>query len=506
MPDDLERIDRLNRAIERLVVGQPVPVLKEDDLDELLRLAEQLRRDLPRATPDPTFIQELRDELFNPHPRLVRLPPRPRPRKYPVGAFASVLGVVLIATVSVGVLAITGNAGRPELLANDLALFGVTPTATLAAHFASVPETATTGLGAVAVDTAPPATPTEQPALSPSAPAQPEPTEETTQATTQDAPPTEPPSPTATTGDEPRSTPTTEESEPTTQLMAMDLPPVDDAHVEQGPLATVEAGGAPVPDDVRFGLATALPELDESASVYHLSTPHVDPQWLLERIAQTLGIAGDIVTDADNGDGRETYQLSDGASVVFSWTPMSGAFSCSLPTPEEAGDSVNDIVAHALNWLSSLGYPLDPETTNPVVTEISPDAWRVEVPLSDLPNPAVGHPLNVSLTLNRQGQVLYASGYWVKVSQTVDVPLMAAEEAWQALRDGHGYWPAGAQPTGPGEFVVESFGVSYILTLDDSGDLVLQPVVSAGGAFYGDDGTTINDLTVLIQAAAQTAS
>jgi hypothetical protein len=88
----------------------------------------------------------------------------------------------------------------------------------------------------------------------------------------------------------------------------------------------------------------------------------------------------------------------------------------------------------------------------------------------------------------------------------MDVPLMSAEEAWQALRAGHGYWPAGAQPTGPGEFVVKSFGVSYILTLDDSGELVLQPVVSAAGAFYADDGTTITDLSVLIQAAAQTAS
>jgi hypothetical protein len=56
MPDDQERIDRLNRAIERLVAGQPVPVLKENELDELLRLADQLRRGLPRDTPDPGFI------------------------------------------------------------------------------------------------------------------------------------------------------------------------------------------------------------------------------------------------------------------------------------------------------------------------------------------------------------------------------------------------------------------------------------------------------------------
>lgn len=504
MPDDQDRIDRLNRAIERLVAGQPVPVHKEGDLDELLRLADQLRRGLPRDTPDPAFITDVRDELLNPHPRLVRMPPRPRPRKYPVGVFASVLGVVLIATVSVGVLAISGNAGRGNLLATDLPLLGGTATASLSAQFASIPPpTATSGPDVAVADTSAPPTTTEEPAAPPTATTSPE---QPATATSGAEPAAETPNPTATTVAAPESTPTTEESEPTTQLLGMELPPVDDAHVEEGPLATVEAGGDPVPDNVRFGLATALPELDESAAVYHLSTPHVDPQWLLERIAQSLGIQGEIVADTNEADGRETYRLSDGASVVFSWTPESGAFSCSLPTPQDAGESVIDIAEYALDWLRSLGYPLDPESTKPVVTEISPDSWRVEVPLSELPNPAVGHPLNVSLTLNAQGQVLNASGYWVKVTQTVDVPLMSAEDAWQALRAGHGYWPAGAQPTGPGEFVVESFGVSYILTLDDSGDLVLQPVVSAAGAFYADDGSTITDLTVLIQAAAQTAS
>jgi hypothetical protein len=505
MPDDQERIDRLNRALERLVAGQPVPVLKENELDELLRLADQLRRGLPRDTPDPGFIAELRDEILHPHPRLVRLPPRSRPRKYPVGVFASVLGVVLIATVSVGVLAISGKAGRGNLLATDLPLLGGTPTASLSAQFASMPPpTATADTSAMAADTSAPATNTDAP--TPPEASEPEPDVAAT-ATSTDAPPAETPSPTATTAPAPsESTPTATESEPTTQLLGMELPPVDDAHVEQGPLATAEPGSAPVPDDVRFALATALPDLDESATVYHLSTPHVDPQWLLERIAQSLGIQGEIVSDTNTADGRETYELSDGASVVFSWTPESGAFACSLPVPPEAGEAVADIAAQALDWLRSLGYPLDPENTRPIVTEISPGSWRVEVPLSELPNPAVGHPLNVSLTLNSQGQVLNASGYWVKVSQIMDVPLMSAEEAWQALRAGHGYWPAGAQPTGPGEFVVESFGVSYILTLDDIGELVLQPVVSAAGAFYADDGSTIPDLTVLIQAAAQTAS
>jgi hypothetical protein len=282
----------------------------------------------------------------------------------------------------------------------------------------------------------------------------------------------------------------------------MDLPPVDDAHVERGPLETVEAGGTPVPDDVRFELATELPDLASTASLYHLSTPHVDPQWLLERIAQSLGIQGEIVSDADAANSRETYQLSDGSAVIFSWTPQSGAFSCSLPTPDSAGESVNDIVEHALGWLRNLGYPIDLESTQPVVTKIEPNEWRVEVPLSDLPNPAVGHPLNVSLTLNTQGQVLQASGYWVKVTQSMDVPLMSAEEAWQALQGGRGYWPSGPLPDDPGELSVESFGVSYVLTLDDQGELVLQPVVTAGGTFHGDDGSVISDLKVLIQATA----
>ena len=504
MPDDQERIDRLNRAIERLVSGQPVPVLKEGDLDELLRLAHQLRVGLPHDTPDPTFIDELRTDLFNPHPRLVQLPPRPKPRKYPLGAFAGVLGVVLIATVSVGVLAINGGASSRNLLRNDLPLWSATPTANLTAQFAAISSTTPTAteeqVAVVPVDSVEPS-PTEAPLPEPTS--QPDPPDTPTSA---ESDPPAAPDPSATATSTPESTPTSAEEQATTQLLAMDLPPVDDAHVERGPLETVEAVGTPVPDDVRFELATELPKLAATAGLYHLSTPHVDPQWLLERIAQSLGIQGEIASDADAADGRETYQLSEGSTVVFSWTPRSGAFSCSLPTPEDVGEGVSDIVDHALTWLRNLGYPIDPEAAQPVVTQIEPDAWRVEVPLSDLPNPAVGHPLNVSLTLNTQGQVLQASGYWVKVSQSMDVALMSAEQAWQALQDGSGYWPSGPLPDVPGVFSVESFGVSYVLTLDEQGELVLQPVVTAGGAFHGDDGSLIPGLKVLIQAATQPAT
>jgi len=508
MPDDQERIDRLNRAIERLVSGQPVPVLKEGDLDELLRLAHQLRAGLPHDSPDPAFIDELHTDLFNPHPRLVQLPPRPKPRKYPLGAFAGVLGVVLIATVSVGVLAINGSAGSRNLLRNELPLWSATPTANLTAQFAAISSTTPTAtedqVAVVPVDSVEPS-PTEAPLPEPtSQPEQPD----TSTSTESNSPTTPDPSATAAATSAPESTPTAADEQPAAQLLAMDLPPVDDAHVERGPLETVEAAGTPVPDDVRFELATELPELASTAGLYHLSTPHLDPQWLLERIAQSLGIQGEIASDTDAADGRETFQLSDGSSVVFSWTPRSGAFSCSLPSPEGVGEGVSDVVAEALGWLRKVGFPIDPETDRPIVTQIEPDEWRVEVPLSDLdlPNPAVGHPLNVSLTLNTQGQVLHASGYWVKVTQSMDVALMSAEQAWQALQDGSGYWPSGPLPDVPGVFEVESFGVSYVLTLDEQGELVLQPVVTAGGAFHGDDGSLIPDLKVLIQAATQPAT
>jgi hypothetical protein len=462
MPDADERTRRLNRAIERLVAGQPAPVLDDAELDELARFGLFLHQSLPDDLVDPGFRDDLKRDLLTPWPRLVPFPVRPAPRRYPMPALVGVLALAVVATAVVGWMAVE-QGGRYRTPSGDLA---------------------SNDLGAAAVVTMDQARVTPLLATAASPTATPSGIASVSQPGGTNAEPVVTPDP-----DSPR------------QANVVDLPPLDDAHVELGALATMVPSGSPVGDEVRFVLEAELPELPHAAPLFRLSTPHVAPGALLKGIAQALGLDPAGVVEQDQA-GRTIYTLLAGTSVVFSWDPRSGAFSCRLPGSRNTDASVADITSEALAWLQNLGYPTDRSISEPVVHEQADGMWRVELPLGGVPEPALGHPLGVTLLIDQQGRVVEAAGYWLKLTQAIDVPLMSAEEAWQALLDGRAYWPASLVPGRSGEFRIDGLAVSYILTAGGGGDLVFQPVVGATGTFYDDQGNAVQDSQVFIQAVA----
>ncbi|MFW6074944.1 MAG: hypothetical protein ACOC9Y_05065, partial [Chloroflexota bacterium] len=278
------------------------------------------------------------------------------------------------------------------------------------------------------------------------------------------------------------------------------MPPVDDDHIELGALATLEPGERTKLDDINFTLDTDLPSLDRNASAYHFSTPFVDPRIILRSAGQFLGINEEPQVEDD--EGRTMYKLSsEGSDTTFTWFPASGAFSCTIKH-SEPGNQVEDITAAAVEWLRDFGFPVNTDEVRPVIKTSTDGERTVEVPLGTMPDPAIGHPMSVSLIVDEYGRIIRASGYWIQVTDVTTVPLLSASESWDALQAGVGYWPDRPAGAAGGEFSVSDFGISYVLTLDDEQEgLVLQPVVRATGTFRPVNGDPIES-SIYLQAVA----
>lgn len=507
MPHEQDRLssesDQLSRKIERLIAGQPAPILDNPDTEDLAELAAMLQRYLAKDLPDPDFRAQLKADLINPHPRLVNFPRRSRPRRYPISAFAGALAFAMIAAMATGWMVFGPDNGSLNLAASQSASLASTATATpRPAAFAMIPTA--TAHGAIAtsnsddsaeVETAPSG------AVGVLA-------EETPDVNAQDSAEFAADDPEEPTQSAPAITPTPTSRSGMTQVSSatapsMDLPPIDRAHVELGALAT--ATGAPAQNiaGVTYTLDQDLPELEGAASAYRFSTPHVQPDLIVDRVAEFLGLDEADVETLENR-GRTVYSLvSPDSGAKFTFTPTTGAFSCTVPESFEVAD-IEDLDAWAIDWLQRFGYPVDDDART-ILQTLDSGERQIHVPIDDeaLPESVVGHPMTISLVLDPTGRVIKVSGYWLEKIQQSELTLLTTEQAWDAISHGGGYWPDGNAPTKPGEFRVNALGLTYMLTVDDDNQLVLQPVISASGVFHPTDGSEAAPSTVYLQAAAQ---
>lgn len=505
MPHEQDRLssesDQLSRKIERLLAGQPSPVLDNPDTEDLAELAAMLQRYLAKDLPDPEFRAQLKEDLINPHPRLVRFPRRPRPRRYPISAFAGALAFAMIAAMATGWMVFGPGNGSLNLAASQSAALAGTATATpRPAAFAMLPTATPTNVAATV-------NPSDRAETPPSGVAG-APVEETPDIATEDAAEYASEEPEQPTQSAPEMTPTPSPRSSMTQVSttptSIDLPPIDTAHVELGALAT--ATGVPVQkvEGVTYTLAEDLPELDRAASAYRFSTPHVQPDLIVDRVAEFLGLDENNVQTEDY-QGRTVYSLGSADSgAMFTFSPTTGAFSCTVPESHETAD-LEDLNAWVIDWLQGFGYPVDDDSRTILKTIGNTGEREIHVPIDDedLPESVVGHPMTVSLVLDQDGRVIRVSGYWLEKIQQSELTLLTPEQAWEAISNGEGYWPDGNAPTKPGEFRVNALGLTYMLTVDDDNQLVLQPVISASGTFQPADGSEAAPGTVYLQAAAQ---
>lgn len=480
VPDDTER---LARAIDRLMIGGPAPVLDDPELQELLALAMRLRDELPRDLPDPAFRDDLRSSLLR-----ARVEPLPaarartaqRPPRVSYLAALSAIAAVLVAAVAVGALALQlnddddatpGNVVRvlstntPPLTGSAIAtmtVFSGTSDAQVAVATQRPDETAAAGTGS-AESGAPTATAASDDAPTPSA------------AIAQGSP----------------------AATATADRALAGLPPVDATTVETGENGA-DGGGEPPASDLQVVLDTTLPQLEPAAAVYHLAPSADDPTTLVTTVAAALGIEGDAVSDA-SGDELEVH-VESADQRRFQLADESGWFSYLGNDAPATGAVTGDDAAFAVrDWLASIGYPVELLAPEATAEPFGEGQWLVELRYAGVPEPGIGRPLGVRAFVNEQGVVLSADGYWLVPSTGEEVALVDAQQAWDDVVAGRGYWTGGGIASGGGELRVDALAIAWVLTHDGDG-LVLQPVVRADGTFRASDGGEAR-ISVFVQAA-----
>jgi hypothetical protein len=445
MSDAARDTERLDRAIERLTNNQPVPVFEDDDLEELLQLAGRLHRELPDDLPDPLFRTGLHEQLLDPRPRLVQSATvQPVRRRNPLGAFTGAIAAVVIVAVAVGVVA-SGQFGGNDDAGQDQQ--GNAEFLGSAQSTMSIVATATATVGGLAGV----------------------------------------------------STRVTQLEGSGDSSQAMQIPPLDSNHVEMGALATTMDLSRPVNStDVAFTLASAMPESVEDAPVYRFSVPDVDAMALFNQVTDALELDGEMKTRSVRGKTVMSFTSTNG--TTFTWVPSSGAFACKLSGEAQLHGSPDEMVAEAYSWLQASGFPLRDPVPVPTVHTLDNGMLQLDFPVMAAPDVAIGHPLSVSITIDEDGVIRDVSGYWLQHVDTRQLEIISPEQAWEDLSGSNAFWNSRTPIDGAGTFHVESFSVVYVLTIDSSGEVVLQPVYRASGQFHDYRGSVVEGVTVLVQA------
>lgn len=445
MSDAAQDIERLDRAIERLTSHQPVLMFDDVELDELLELAKHLHHDLPDDVPDPLFRESLREQLLDPRPRIVAVQPAAAERRRsPLFAVSGAIAAVLVVAVAVSIVASSQfGADRSNSDERDNAEF-------LGSNV-SIPSvaTATATVGSiVAVATREPQTDAQLVSGRSSA-----------------------------------------------------IPPLDSEHIEYGAMTTVETDLASSTEDVTYTLSSIMPESQASAPVYRFAVPEMDAMSLLNRVTNALNLDGEMTTRSVRGKTVITFQSTSG--TTFTWMPNSGAFACKLSGEARVQGTYDEMVAEAHSWLLSSGFPLRDPLPEPVAVEMESGMLKIDFPVEVTPDVALGHPLTVSIMIDKDGVIQTVSGYWLQLIETQHIGMLSPEEAWQEMSDGKGFWSSGVPIEDSGNFEVESFAVAYVLTVDDHNQLVLQPVYRATGQFKDYRGHVVDGVTVMVQAVTE---
>lgn len=448
MPDAERQTERLHRAIDRLTSHQLAPIFDEPELDELVELVGRLHRKLPGGMPDPAFRESLRDQLTDPRPRLVPINQRRATRRSPLIAATGAIAAMLVVAVAVGVVS-TGAFGGSNTSDDELGEYQMVEPGTLVNAVA----TATITAGSMA------AVPTREQAAATPTPA-------------------------------------------ATRVLSVNVPPIDAEHLELGAMATAEVGHPDQTSDITYTLASdGMADTPSTAPVYRFSVPEVDGMDLLSQVANALKLDSEITIRTARG--KTVFSLKSSNGTSFVWMPASGAFACTLSGEAQVHGDQDEMVESTYRWLTASGFPVRDPSASAAVVKAEGSGLRIDFPVETAPAVALGHPLTVSVLIDENGMIQTVSGYWLQLEETQNIGLLSAEEAWRAVSEGQGYWMSHVPLESSGQFEVETFSVSYVLTIDDRQELVLQPVYRASGTFKDHRGNVIEGVSVVLQAVIQ---
>ena len=488
LPFDPQQAERLDEAIEAIVSGGTPPA-DDTQIAPLVALAARLHNELPRDLPDPAFRERLKHDLTRQAPALPAAKPAKRRfpdvvRHLPVyGSVAAVFAVALVA----GFLMFMQDDDRPSTPTTTARLMQATSIATMqaisSATQATSSETAFQTVQSTAASVTEPA--------------------ETAKVETATGPadvPTETQAAPAGTDepDVPLTPAATQPIAPTAPIQQANVPSIDPATIEQGPVPAADGGGSGPSADVTYVMAAAPATVATTSMVYYLTPPDEDPVAFCQSVAERAGMATDDVYSTDESGRTEVFAGAPGGGMLY-WRPDSGVFQISSSAAGGGTElTEGEIVDAAQRWLATISYPTA-LLGAPTVDDFG-ELWQVQFPMADLPSVGVGYPLGVDLMLHRDGTVAEARGYWLSVHQEAPVDVISVELAWDAVTHGGGYWRDGGMSAGGGEFRATSVQLSSILTTG-SNELKLLPVYEFRGDFTMPDGSTA-PISVFVRASA----
>lgn len=448
MSDAERQTERLNRAIDRLTSHQLAPIFDEPELDDLVELAGRLHGELPDSLPDPAFRESLREQILDPRPRPVPTMQHIDSRRSPLVAATGAIAAMLVVAVAVGVVStgVFGGSDSPDDERLEFQMVG-SPTLVNAAAEATV-----------------------------------------TASTVATRPARESVVPTVT-------------SEPT-RVLAASVPPIDADHLELGAMSTAEVARPDAASDITYSMSPGgMEDTPSSAPVYRFSVPEIDGMNLLTRVASSLKLDSEI--SVRTARGKAVFSLTSESGTSFVWMPASGAFACTLSGEASVQGDQDEMVESTYRWLTASGFPVRDPSTSAAVVKAEGSGLRVDYPVETAPDVALGHPLTVSVLIDEHGAIKTVSGYWLQLEETQHIGLMSPDAAWSAIAAGKGVWMSHAALQSPGHFEVKRLSVSYVLTVDDRQQLVLQPVYRASGTFRDSAGNVTDGVSVVLQAMTQ---
>jgi hypothetical protein len=465
--DRSERTERLNQAIDRIVSGQTASIGDDPELQSLLQLAGRLHAELPRDLPDPAFRAGLKSQLTQPLP----IAPRRRalqPGRFPYLTAVGAIAAVFVAAISVGSLGIWLGGDSDDRPQSDGA---TSVTGQLLQPRTSAATTTAFDSGSLNQSDTSTATVLRQPAAV-----------------------------TLTSTTLPRSTPSAAATGTNRPAYGgASIPPLNATTIDTGLGTMADGSGTSPSDDVTYLLDIELPDLGTTAPVYWFSP--LDATALVKSLVESLDMSGDVVTSETVG--KRSYHIEDASGRTLHCTAESGAFIFSAPGGTASGNIDDEAAVEAArDWLGLIGYPVERLSPKAEAAPLGDGQWVVELVIDALPQPGLGHPIGINLTVDGDGTVTGASGYWLVTTDAEQATLISVDEAWQALTRGEGYWRDGGMSSDGGQFLVDQVRISWMLTINPTDDLILQPVVEWSGEFTTADGLASGRVSVFVQAVA----
>jgi hypothetical protein len=282
---------------------------------------------------------------------------------------------------------------------------------------------------------------------------------------------------------------------PSEQWFTHSFPPFDSEHVVLPPLLLgflpLAERHTPSVDLNGVGEMVDDVSIPSNASVYYLNSPP-DGSTMLTTLSSTLAIDGELVESS--GDGDPYRVIDDEGNDLMRWDPTSAFFHF---YGGRLGQPVDDLLdpdagpeAVARRFLELIGFDFYTIEYESRVVE-NDNTTEVQLRPVDFPETAMDVTLGGSVYVNGDGSVVEAHLYWLSL---VDIEVVALRDRSAIMEDiEHDYGFAPPTTDGTDDISIEADDIMmvHVLTRLGQSNFVLQPAVKIVGHHDGEIASTL---------------